>query len=155
LNQIYNNYTDIILCGDLNINTLHGNYRKQLSDSLLASYSLHSSVKFPTSIHSGSYTTIDNSVINTFKYNKYSVCHLVDGLCDHDAVILSISNIIMQDSRNLFHLSRKFHIYSIRDFNFHLSYEIWEDVFTDNNVNLIFNNFLKTYLRIFYASFSI
>jgi hypothetical protein len=89
-------------------------------------------------------------------YTKYYVCPLVKSLSDHDAQILSISNIIiLQKPRNLFHLNRKLDIYSIRHFKFLLSYEIWEDVFTDNNVNIIFNNFINTYLRIFYASFPI
>jgi len=34
-----------------------------------------------------------------------------------------------------------------------LSYENWEDVFVDRNVNILFNNFLNTYLKIFYACF--
>jgi hypothetical protein len=45
---------------------------------------------------------------------------------------------------------------SIREFKLDLSYENWENVFDsdcDNDVNVIFNNFLNTYLRIFYSSF--
>ena len=38
---------------------------------------------------------------------------------------------------------------------FLLSYENWEDVFLEENINIIFNNFCNTYLRIFYASFPI
>jgi len=34
-----------------------------------------------------------------------------------------------------------------------LSYENWEDVFLEKDINILFNNFLNTYLRIFYASF--
>ena len=36
-----------------------------------------------------------------------------------------------------------------------LSYENWEDVFVKKDVNTLFNNFLNTYLRIFYACFPI
>jgi hypothetical protein len=36
-----------------------------------------------------------------------------------------------------------------------LSYENWEDVFREANVNVIFNNFLNTFLRIFYACFHV
>jgi hypothetical protein len=35
------------------------------------------------------------------------------------------------------------------------SYENWEDVFLEANVNTIFNNFLNTFLRIFYACFPV
>ena len=32
-----------------------------------------------------------------------------------------------------------------------LSYENWDEVFLEEEVNLIFNNFMNTYLRIFNA----
>jgi hypothetical protein len=44
----------------------------------------------------------------------------------------------------------------IREFKLNLSYENWENVFNpecDNDINVIFNNFFNTYLRIFYSSF--
>jgi hypothetical protein len=49
--------------------------------------------------------------------------------------------------------SRKIDDNSISQFTLLLSYENWEDVFIDKNVNTNFNNFLNTYLRIFYTSF--
>ena len=51
---------------------------------------------------------------------------------------------------------RKYDDSSIRDFTPNLSYESWEDVFNTTSridVNVIFNNFLNTYLTIFYGSF--
>ena len=39
------------------------------------------------------------------------------------------------------------------NFAYLLSYETWEDVFSETEVNITYNNFLNTYLRIFYASF--
>jgi hypothetical protein len=50
-------------------------------------------------------------------------------------------------------MSRKLDDNSIKQFKFLLSYENWEEVFSDKNVNTILNNFLNTYLRIFYTSF--
>ena len=50
-------------------------------------------------------------------------------------------------------LIKKIDKFSIVDFNAKLSYESWEDIFTENNVNTIFNYFLNMYLRIFYSSF--
>jgi hypothetical protein len=35
------------------------------------------------------------------------------------------------------------------------SYETWDNVFVDKDVDTIFNSFLNTYLRIFYSSFPI
>ena len=60
LNMIYSNSVEIIMCGDININYLINSTSKQLLDSLLASYGLHSTVQFPTRIQNNSYTTIDN-----------------------------------------------------------------------------------------------
>ena len=40
-----------------------------------------------------------------------------------------------------------------REGKFHLSNESWDDVFTEDNADMIFNKFLNTYLRIFYQSF--
>ena len=51
---------------------------------------------------------------------------------------------------------RKYDDSSISEFKMNLSYENWKNVFnsaSDNGVNVIFNNFLNTYLRIFYYSF--
>ena len=55
-------------------------------------------------------------------------------------------------------ISRKYDNSSIRDFVSNLSYESWEDVFhTTSKIdeNVIFNNFLNTYLRIFYGSLKV
>jgi hypothetical protein len=43
----------------------------------------------------------------------------------------------------------------ILEFNFKLTYESWDNVFLYDDVNLSFNYFLNTYLRIFYSSFPI
>ena len=51
---------------------------------------------------------------------------------------------------------RKYDDSSTSEFKMNLSYENWENVFNStnyNDVNVIFNNFLNTYLRIFYCSF--
>jgi hypothetical protein len=41
------------------------------------------------------------------------------------------------------------------NFKMQLSYETWDDVFSSNDVDTIFNSFLNTYLRIFHSSFPI
>jgi hypothetical protein len=42
---------------------------------------------------------------------------------------------------------------TMAEFQNSVSYESWDQVFDGDDVNKIFNCFLKTYLRIFYASF--
>jgi hypothetical protein len=43
--------------------------------------------------------------------------------------------------------------YGISHFKIKLSYETWDNVFENNDVNCIYNSFLNTYLRVFYSSF--
>ena len=46
-------------------------------------------------------------------------------------------------------------VHSLNEFQTSLSYEAWENVFSnnDNDTNTTFNNFLNTFLRTFNASF--
>jgi hypothetical protein len=51
-------------------------------------------------IHNNSNTMIDNICINKFKNENYSVYSLINDLSDHDAQVLSLSDIIVPDDRN-------------------------------------------------------
>jgi len=75
------------------------------------------------------------------------------GLSDHDAQIITLTDISTLISEQSFALIRKVDNNTIRNFVYLLSYENWENVFVEENVNIIYNNFVNTYLRIFYASF--
>jgi hypothetical protein len=44
---------------------------------------------------------------------------------------------------------------SLMDFNFKLSFELWEVIFEDNDVNKIFHYFLNQFLRLCYSTFLI
>jgi hypothetical protein len=153
LNIIYESSIEIIICGDININYLNDSTHKRLLDSLLASYCLNSTVQFPTRIHNNSLSAIDNIFINNIKFNNFSISPFVNGMSDHDAQIIAIHNLTVQNCNNYFYFGRKIDKCSIIDFNTKLNYESWEDIFTDNDVNTIFNNFLNIYLRILYSSF--
>ena len=62
----------------------------------------------------------------------------------------------VHSKHRLFRTGRKYDSSSISECKINLSYENWENVFdstSDNDVNVIFNNILNTYLRIFYCSF--
>ena len=154
LNQVYQNAVDIILCGDFNINYFSNNQNKQALNSLLNSYSLYSIVEFPTVIHNNSDTMIDKIFINKYKNENYSVHPLINGLSDHDGQVLSLPDIIIPDDLNEFYTYRNISKYSLEEFQTSLSYEAWEDVFSnnDNDTNTAFNNFLNTFLRKFYAT---
>ena len=148
LNQIYNNTVDIILCGDFNINYLNDSQTKQALNSLLTSYSLCSVIDFPIRIHNNSNTVIDNVFINKYKNVNYSAYPLINGLSDRDAQVLELSNIIVPVDRNELCSYRKISTHTLNEFQNNLSYETWENVFSNNvrDTNTTFNNFLNTFL---------
>jgi exonuclease III len=152
LNKIYSVSTNLILCGDFNTNHLDVNSRKYLLESLLASFSLFSSVKIPTRIFNNSSTLTDNIYIDINRLN-FSVHPLVNGLSDHDVQVINLSNIFWSVPKHLFSFTRRIDNNSVRKCADLLN-EIWEDVLQEN-VNIIFNNSLNTYLRTFYVSFPI
>jgi hypothetical protein len=153
LNHTYGNSIDIILCGDFNINYPTDNHNKQLLDSLLTSYNLYSTVDFPMRICNGSNTAIHNIFINIFKNGSFSVYPLINGLSDHGTQVISLSNFNIPDNKNALYVYRKINRQLLNEFQLHLSYELWEDVFSDHDTNIIFNKFLNTFLIHFYASF--
>ena len=144
----------LIVCGDFNVNYFKDNSRKLLLDSLFASYSLFSTVSFPTRIFNNSSTLIDKIYINTYS-NYFSVQRFVNGLSHHDAQIITFTSIFNSIPRQASFYNRKIDSNSAYNFTLMLSFENWQDVFFEDNFNFIFNNFLNTYLRIFYASFQI
>jgi hypothetical protein len=62
---------------------------------------------------------------------------MINALFDHDVQLLIIKN------NDQFFLN----------FKMQLSCEMWDDVFSGNDVGTIFNSFLNIYLRIFHSSF--
>ena len=53
---------------------------------------------------------------------------------------------------------RRYDDFSIKEFKLNLSYENWDDVFNskcNSDIDELFENFLNTYLRIFYSSFPV
>ena len=121
-------------------------------DSLLASFNLFSTVKFPARISRHSSTQIDSIYVNVYKFD-FSVYPFINGLSDHDAQIIALTDISTPIPKQSFSLIRKVDNNTIRHFVHLLSYENWENVFLEENINIICNNFINTYLRILHASF--
>jgi hypothetical protein len=137
----------------LNINHHKNSTSKQSLDSLITSYGLSSTVTFPTRIQKQSCTIIDNIFINTFKFNNFSIYPSINGLSDHDAQSLIIYDILKYKLNTNPLFNRKYDTLSIADFNNKLSHELRENVFSENDVNTSFNNFLNTYLKLFNSCF--
>jgi len=72
-------------------------------------------------------------------------------MSDHDAQIIVLHYITLPNDNNYFHFTRNFRF----RLQLKLTDESWDNVFSYDDVNLSFNNFVNTYLRIFYSSFPI
>ena len=127
-----------------NINYLNDNDKNSKLDNLLLSYNLYNTVNFPTRIHNNSITAIYTIFIDKVKYENYSIHPLVNGLSVHDVQIITINNITVYKCINKTQSIRKFNKFSISQFAVNLSYEKWDNVFIEEDVNTVFNNFLNT-----------
>ena len=124
------NSLELIVCGDFNVNFLENTSHKQLLNSLLATYCLYSAIQFPTRITNSSASTIDSIFINKVKFNDFIVYPLINGMSDHNAQIIALHDIIIQNESNYFYFTRKFNKSLTLDFNIKLTYESWDSVFS-------------------------
>ena len=91
--SLYTLNMQLIICAEVSVNYLVHNSRRKILDALLSSFNLSSSVYFPTTLQNKSATTIDNIFIDTSKFPNYVVSPLYTGLSDHDAQLITLSNI--------------------------------------------------------------
>ena len=132
------------------------NTKKYQIISLLKTYNLDYIVNFPTRINA--YTeTIDNIFLDRCKNENLIIELYYNILSDHDAQMLTLCIPSHKSFKpGLARTGRKYNDSSVSEFKMNLSHENWENVFnstSDNDINVIFNNFLNMYLRIFYCSF--
>jgi hypothetical protein len=93
--------------------------------------------------------------------STYTVLPFLNGLSDHDAQLLTLKDLNLQDLNSqvqdyYIYTTRDINEYSINEFRTNLSYETWDCVFDLKNnpdVDTLFNSFLNTYLRIFHNHF--
>jgi hypothetical protein len=83
----------------------------------------------------------------------FIIIPLVNGLSDHDAQLLLLNNLEIQKSKYCCYTKRQINRANTENFKFNLSFETWDEIFTDGEVDKIFNSFLNTYLRVFNNSF--
>jgi hypothetical protein len=102
-------------------------------------------------------TTLQHAPIfmDTSKYRNFFVSSLHNGLSDHEGQLLTIVLPLLHKIEHYTYSYRKINNSTVADFQKQLSYENWHNIFGEKNVNLIFNSFLKTHLRIFNSSFPI
>ena len=63
----------------------------------------------------------------------------------------------MSNNGNELFTYKEINAYSLNEFQNNLSHEIWENVFSNNDIdtNIMYNNFLDTFLKLFNASFPV
>jgi hypothetical protein len=126
------------------------NNRKSL-DNLLSTYNLTSTKHFPNRIVDKAIFMIDNIFIDVSR--NYTIKPYINGLSDHDAQILTISNFYVPIINVNPYYIRGINKNAIAEFQLQLNWENWDDIFGKNDVNLMFNSFLNIYLRYYYSSF--
>ena len=95
---------------------------------------------------------IDNIFIDNKR--NYTIQACINGLLGHDAQLLTLNNFSLQTNNDEPSYTRNINNKNnIAEFQLLLSWERWENIFGNNDVNTIFNNFLNTYLRIYDSSF--
>ena len=61
---------------------------------------------------------------------------IINGLSDHDGQIITFSNIANLVPRHTYTITKEINIHTIMNFTLLLSYEYWEDVFLEKDVNI-------------------
>jgi hypothetical protein len=84
---------------------------------------------------------------------KFELFFMYNGTSDHDAQLKLIHDITMSSRPKCSWMIRKTDKHSLLSFNYGFSFELWNEVFDENDVNIMFNTFLNIFLRYFYNSF--
>jgi len=96
---------------------------------------------------------IDNVFIDINRKNDGILNPVTNGLSDHDAQLITLKKISLKPSTKHFEVIRTFDKNSLNDFLNKLSYEMWDTTVSSEDINIMFNAFLDTYLKIVYSSF--
>jgi hypothetical protein len=120
------------------------------------SFNFFSIIDFLSRNQNSSISLIDNTFIDYSHSGKYPVHCINNGLSHHYAQLLSIENIclsIYKDKIPTTSTTRVFNRQSLHNFQMQVSYETWNGVFVDTDIDTIFNSFLKyVFENFFYSS---
>jgi len=151
--SIYKTNIQFTIFSYLNINYLLENNFQKVLVSLFSSYSISSTVCFPTRYQNSSAMATDNIFIDTSKYANYITSPQFNGLSNNDAQFIMIYDTDSKFQKDKTKTIRKNNKYTMFDFQIKPSFESWESVFENDDIDTLSNSFLNTYLRIFYSSF--
>jgi exonuclease III len=146
LNTLHSNKEEFIICGDVNVNYLDNCSKRQQLGTLLSTYNLISTVNFPTRMANSSVTAIDNIFVNMSR--NYTISPFINGLSDHDTQLINLKDVMLPKQACETQLIRKINNHTIAKFQLKSSYENWDEIFVEDDVNTLFNTFHNIYLRI-------
>jgi hypothetical protein len=98
-----------------------------------------------------SHTTIDNIFLDKKRINT-KVYPIINGISDHDAQLAILLDLTCSYNTPSIY-TRVINDHLLNNFVEQLSYESWESIFSNDDVNTIFNHFSDTYLKIFQSCF--
>jgi hypothetical protein len=116
-------------------------------NSLLQSCNISSVVSCPTRIQNNSISATDNIFIDSTKLEMYIVTPLLSGLSEHKVQLLEILYIDLEVQKQQPQLMRKIDNHSMADFIMKLSYETWDTLFSNVDIDTKFNSFLNYLLK--------
>ena len=94
MNLLHNYETEVIKCGNININYLENCAKRQQLDPVLATYNSIGTVHFPTRTTNGCISSISNIFID--KTRNYTISPFMNGTSDHDAQVITVNNIFLK-----------------------------------------------------------
>jgi exonuclease III len=137
--------TELMLCGDINVNFLvDSNYKMELT-TLLQSYNMTDVIEFPTRINQGHGTAIDDIFIDVSTANHFTVASTSNGLSDHDAQYNVLERGFPYQTALPYHKIWVINKETINYFIETIKKETWEKIYTVDHTNDIFNVFLNTF----------
>jgi exonuclease III len=134
--------TEFVICGNINVDYITDNHRKQQLSLLLNTYNLVHTVDFPMRVIRNLGTEIDNIFVDNYRVNSFKISSIVNGLSDHDAQYLILENVSIESNITpVKYRTRLINKDTIKTFPHLLKYETWESVYLNNDVNSMFNTF--------------
>ena len=125
LQKLYNNKYNIVVCGDVNVNYLTDNNRRNQLECVIHSYNLAGIVEFPTRFDLNSQTAINSVFIDTSTIGKYKLYPRYKWTLRSWRPVINTEQWRKKKKEKEYHtdIKRKINKYTVADFQWKLSHE--------------------------------
>jgi uncharacterized protein YozE (UPF0346 family) len=147
LENVVNEHKDIVLTGDFNIDLLQYNSITQVTNFLdqLISLNLIPKITLPTRVTHSSATLIDHIYCNM---DIHTAGTIMSDITDHFSNFIFCDKTIQNTSKPKQVSYRVINNQTMADLNQALENERWNDVYSANDANIAYQNFLSIYLNL-------